>query len=232
MNKTKRMLNIANAITATNLFFGAISIFLSVMGKYVPAAWIIFLAIICDIADGKLARMSNAFSQFGKEFDSLADLISFVIAPAILIFTLSQQAFFFWRLSVCILVIFAGAFRLARFNTQDQGKIALFFNGLPTPAFAAIVTSFMLLHYKGSCRITPQIILFIAGALAMLMASHIKYPTFKDILLFQSKYMLGVVIVVAMLLIMPELSVLILSLTYVLGMPIKANLKAKRDGSA
>ncbi len=214
----------ANVVTAANLLFGAMSIFLAVLGKYVPAAWIIFFSIVFDIVDGKIARMGNELSEFGKQFDSLADLISFVLAPAVLIFTLNLPAFFLWRLLVCLVIVFCGAFRLARFNTEAEDKIPLFFNGLPSPGFAAPVASFVLVCYHYNFQIEPHIISVTVAILAMMMVSRIKYPTFKDLTLFRGKYLLAFVIILPLLFIIPELLVFILSLVYVVFMPIKANL--------
>ncbi len=221
MESTKYM---ANVITAANLFFGAMSIFLSVIGKYIPAAWIIFFSIIFDIADGKIARMSNGFSEFGKQFDSLADLVSFVVAPSVLIFTLNRPEFFLWRLLVCLVAVFCGAFRLARFNSEAEEKIDLFFNGLPSPGFGAALASFVLIYYHYNLEIEPRVISVMAAILAMMMVSGIKYPTFKNVSLFQWKYLLGFAIILPMLFIAPELTIFILSLVYVVLMPIKANL--------
>ncbi|UCB57542.1 MAG: CDP-diacylglycerol--serine O-phosphatidyltransferase [Candidatus Omnitrophota bacterium] len=214
----------ANVITAANLLFGAMSIFLSVRGSYIPAAWIIFFSIIFDIADGKVARMSKEVSEFGKQFDSLADLISFVVAPSVLVFTLNCPKFFLWRLLVCLIAVFCGAFRLARFNTESEEKSLLFFNGLPTPGFGALVASIVLIYYKYNLHIEPRIVSVIVAILAMMMVSGIKYPTFKNVSLFQWKYLLSFVIILAMLFIIPELVAFVLSLAYVVLMPIKANL--------
>ena len=216
----------ANVTTAANLLFGAMSIFLCVIGKYVPAAWIIFFSVIFDIADGKIARMGNSFSDFGKQFDSLADLVSFIVAPAILIFTLNPPEFLLWRLLVCLIVIFCGAFRLARFNTEAEDKIPAFFNGLPTTAFGMACASIVLvlIHYKDTLVIEPRVISIIIAMLAMMMVSRIKYPTYKNVSLLQWKYVFGFAIILPMLFIIPELTVFSLSLVYVIFMPIKANL--------
>ena len=224
MESTRYM---ANVITAANLLFGAMSIFLSIMGRYVPAAWIIFFSIIFDIADGKIARMGNEFSEFGKQFDSLADLVSFVVAPSVLIFTLNRPEFFLWRLLVCLVVVFCGVFRLARFNSETEEKIALFFNGLPTTGFGMVCASMVLIHYKYNLEIEPRVISVMTAILAMTMVSGIKYPTFKNVSLFQWKYLLGFAIILPMLFIAPELTVFILSLVYLILIPIKANLVPK-----
>ncbi len=209
----------ANVVTAANLLFGAMSIFLSVIGKYVPAAWIIFFSIAFDIADGKIARMGNGLSEFGRQFDSLADLVSFVLAPAVLVFTLNVPSFFLWRVVVCLVAIFCGAFRLARFNTEAEEKIPLFFNGLPTPGFAAPVASIALVHYRYNLTVQPQIISVIVAILAMMMVSRIEYPTFKDVSLRRWKYLPAFAIIMVMLFIVPELTAFVLSFAYVVLLP-------------
>lgn len=221
----------ANVATAANVLFGSMSIFLALMGKYVPAAWIIFFSVIFDIVDGKIARMGNSFSDFGKQFDSLADLVSFVVAPAILIFTLNRPDFFLWRLLVCLIIIFCGAFRLARFNIEAEEKISKFFNGLPSTAFGMACASFVLVYYHYNLKIEPRIISIVVAILAMMMVSRIKYPTFKDVSLLHWKYLFGFAIVLAALFIIPELVVFSLSLIYVIVMPIRANLIRQREGA-
>lgn len=218
----------ANVITAANLLFGAMSIMLAVLDKYVPAAWIIFFSIIFDIADGKIARMGDRVSEFGKQFDSLADLVSFVVAPSVLIFTLQRSGFFLWRILVCLIAVFCGAFRLARFNVEAEEKITLFFNGMPSPGFAAICASIVLVLYRYKLHVEPRIISVIVALLAMMMVSRIKYPTFKDVSLFQGKYLIGFAMILTLLFIVPELAVFVLSVFYVIFMPIKANLMKPR----
>jgi len=214
----------ANVATAANLLFGAMSILLSVMGNYIQAAWIIFFSIIFDIADGKIARMGDEPSEFGKQFDSLADLVSFVVAPSILIFTLSRPEFFLWRLLVCLVVVFCGAFRLARFNTETADKENFFFKGLPSPAFAASAASFVLVYHHYNLQIDSQAVSLVVGILAMMMVSGIKYPTFKNVSLFQRKYLLGAALILPLIFIIPELTIFIGSVIYIIFMPIKANL--------
>jgi CDP-diacylglycerol--serine O-phosphatidyltransferase len=222
----------ANIITTANLLFGAMSILLAVIGKYIPAAWIIFFSVIFDIADGKIARMGNNLSAFGKQFDSLADLISFVIAPAVLIFTLNRPEFFLWRLLVCLIVIFCGAFRLARFNIEAEEKLAHYFNGLPSPGFGMVCASFVLVYYHYNLMIEPRVISIIVAVLAVLMVSQIKYPTYKDVSLFHWRYLLGLAVILPMLFIVPELTVLVISLIYLIVIPITSiKLKQMKKGA-
>ncbi len=220
----------ANVVTAANLLFGTMSILLSVMGRYVQAAWIIFFSIIFDIADGKIARMGDEPSEFGRQFDSLADLVSFIIAPSILIFTLSRPEFLLWRLLVCLAAVFCGVFRLARFNTENGEKEGIFFKGLPSPAFAASAASFVLVYHHYNLQLDSQAISLVVGILAMMMVSGIRYPTFKNVPLFQRKYLVGFVLILPLIFIIPELTIFILSLIYVIFIPIKANLMKGASG--
>jgi CDP-diacylglycerol--serine O-phosphatidyltransferase len=209
----------ANVVTAANLLFGAMSIFLSAIGRYVPAAWIIFFCVIFDIADGKIARASHTSSEFGKEFDSLADLVSFIIAPSVLIFTLNRPEFFLWRLLVCLVAVFCGAFRLARFNSESEDKIPYFFNGLPTPGFGVFLAAGVLIYYRYNLQIEPRIISIAAAMLAIMMVSQVKYPTFKETSLFNWKYLIVFAIILIALFFIPELTVFILCAAYVFVMP-------------
>ncbi|MFH1245363.1 MAG: CDP-diacylglycerol--serine O-phosphatidyltransferase [Candidatus Omnitrophota bacterium] len=218
----------ANVITAANLIFGATAIFLALMTKYVPAAWIIYLAILCDIADGKIARMGKELSEFGKQFDSLADLVSFVVAPAVLIFSLSRTTFCLWRLIACLIAVFCGTFRLARFNTENEDKQTRFFHGLPTPGFGAICASIVLISHKYNIQLESRTISAAVAILAIMMVSHIKYPSFKDKTVYQGKYLLAVVVMLIMLLFIPELTMFILCSMYVIFLPLRINLKEGR----
>jgi CDP-diacylglycerol--serine O-phosphatidyltransferase len=215
----------ANVVTAANLLFGAMSIFLSAIGRYVPAAWIIFFSVIFDIADGKIARGSQTSSEFGKQFDSLADLVSFIIAPSVLIFTLNRPEFFLWRLLVCLVAVFCGAFRLARFNSESEDKIPHFFNGLPPPAFGAFLAASVLIYYRYNLKIEPRVVSITVAILAIMMVSQIKYPSFKETSLFNWKYLLSFAIILIGLFFIPELIVFILCLAYLVVMPFIKNKK-------
>ena len=139
---------IANIITASNISIGFIVIISSFNNNLILASWLVLICVVLDIIDGKVSRLSEDLNSFGKEFDSLADLVSFVVAPSVLIFTLNRPQFFLWRMLVCLVAVFCGAFRLARFNTEAEEKISRFFNGLPSPAFGAITVAIVLVHYK------------------------------------------------------------------------------------
>src|SRR3989449_4712909 len=132
-------------LTTGNLFCGFFALLLTVDGRYSDAALAIFVAMIMDLLDGRVARLMKATSQFGVEFDSLADVVSFCVAPAFLLYSyalkdLSRPAWF----GVFLFVI-CGALRLARFNVQTGTVDRRFFIGLSTPAAAGVVAATVLL---------------------------------------------------------------------------------------
>jgi len=152
---------VPNGLTALNLTFGSAACFLSVSGNYYSAGWFILLAVCFDRLDGASARALGATSRFGVEFDSLADLVSFGIAPAVLVFaTLSNDsALAFgggWRqvllFATCAFYVLCCAFRLARFNVFAGADGNSIYFGLPSPASASTVTAGLMtmLKYGGA----------------------------------------------------------------------------------
>src|SRR5437870_6206552 len=132
-------------LTTGNLFCGFFALLLTVEGRYTDAALAIFVAMIMDLLDGRVARLMKATSQFGVEFDSLADVVSFCVAPAFLLYSfalkdLSRPAWF-----GAFLFVICGALRLARFNVQTGSTDKRYFIGLPIPAGAAVACSVVIL---------------------------------------------------------------------------------------
>lgn len=166
---------IPNALTALNLILGVGAIISTFNGQFYEAALFIVAAMISDGLDGRVARYLNASSEFGKELDSLCDLVSFGVAPAILAY-----AFLLKDLpgvgGYLVAAFFAtcGAMRLARFNV-NTGVVKGYFMGLPIPAGGCVVATFIMLGIKPSGIIFP-IMVAVCG---YLMVSTIKYPDFK-----------------------------------------------------
>ena len=123
-------------LTVANMFCGWACIVYAMRGDYVTAAPLVAFAMILDTLDGRVARLMDATSDFGVEFDSLADIISFGVAPAVLVFAwgLEPLGRFGWTAS--FLYVTASAMRLARFNIQTTGDDKRYFLGLPSPAAA------------------------------------------------------------------------------------------------
>ena len=168
---TRRKLreNAANIITLINLSLGCVSIFFTVKGETGLALIIIFVAALADRFDGMVARRLNIESEIGKQLDSLCDLVSFGIAPAILIYTTSLATFGYTGMIFSIIFIICGAYRLARFNiTENHG----FFQGLPITAAGCILSFFAL--FAGIIYEAVFMVLVVILSLAMISTTKIK----------------------------------------------------------
>jgi CDP-diacylglycerol--serine O-phosphatidyltransferase len=170
-----------SAFTIANVFCGFYSIISSIRGDLAFAGILIGVGILLDTLDGRVARMANASSEFGKEFDSLADQVSFGVAPMILAF---QWGLHLWpRMGWLIgfLFVICGAMRLARFNIQDTATDKRFFVGLPVPAAAGVVASLVYRFPEPmSARTEALPVLALVTALSFLMVSKLRYYSFKD----------------------------------------------------
>lgn len=189
------LITIPSLFTMGNIGCGFFSILASIRGNYSTAGWLIFIGMLLDTFDGRVARLLNAESAFGVEMDSLADLISFCTAPALLIYFMALQHNPVWGTPIAFMFVLFGAIRLARFNAMaHEGKSSKqYFSGLPVPAAAAVLVSFALSYnifaFDANGRIFPfmntylphiyNLIAFITVGLALLMVSNIPYAAFK-----------------------------------------------------
>ena len=174
---------IPSLFTAGNLMCGFFSIIATFNGEFINAALFIILANILDGIDGYAARLTKTTSRFGVEFDSLADVVSFGVAPAVLVYLWSLVPWQTWGwLAACTYVV-CGALRLSRFNVQAQGVSKSHFVGLPIPAAAQMITSTVILYYylggEGSPSRHVTLLLVIYG-LAALMVSSVPYLSLKN----------------------------------------------------
>src|SRR2546430_7997997 len=169
-------------LTTGNLFCGFFALLLTVEGRYSDAALAIFVAMIMDLLDGRVARLMKATSEFGVEFDSLADVVSFCVAPAFLLYSyalkdLGRPAWF-----VAFLFVICGALRLARFNVQTGTVDRRFFIGLSTPAAAGVVASTVLILNGREVTRELEVAVAVGSYIAaLLMVSTVRYWSFKDI---------------------------------------------------
>jgi len=179
-----------NLLTTAGLFAGFYSIIAAIDGNFAHAAVAIFVAMVLDGADGRIARMTSTSSEFGKEFDSLADMVSFGLTPAIVTYQwgverLSEYGAVWGRLGwlAAFLYVAAAAFRLARFNSNVAWTDRRFFQGLPSPAAAATIAAMVLVSTTYGIEGLVALIAGIAvtAAVAVLMVSRFSYPSFKDI---------------------------------------------------
>lgn len=174
-----------NLFTTAALFCGFYAIVSSINGKFEIAAIAIFVAMVLDGIDGRVARLTNTQSDFGAEFDSLADMVSFGLAPALVMYlwTLSSFGKIGWLVSFVYVV--CAALRLARFNTQATTSDKNYFQGLASPAAAAIVAGLiwngpLIKDYLSlpALEIVALVTTLIAG---LLMVSNVRYHSFKGI---------------------------------------------------
>ena len=181
MNRSNLIYVLPNLFTASSIFVGVISIVEASKGHFVLASWLILLALIFDGLDGRIARMTNTTSQFGVEFDSLADIISFGIAPAMLLYFFTGYEFGRFGILVSALYVIFGAIRLARFNISTAKTDPNVFIGLPIPTAAIFVSMWILLFHKYTLENYSIVLLFLALGVAILMVSNFRYPSFKKV---------------------------------------------------
>jgi CDP-diacylglycerol---serine O-phosphatidyltransferase len=170
-----------NFLTSMNLVLGFLSILASTEGRYERAAWAILAASIFDMLDGRVARLTNTTSHFGVEFDSLCDLVSFGVAPGILMFFAALKPF--GRIGIMVSVIYAlcGALRLARFNVMAEVLPKSYFQGLPIPMASITLCTALFFAREFNLPVDHSpFFLLLTGAIGLLMVSTFKFPSFKD----------------------------------------------------
>ncbi len=170
-----------NIFTTLNIFCGFYAIIASIDGKFALAAIVIIIAAVFDMLDGKIARATNTTSRFGVEYDSLSDLVSFGVAPGVMIYLWALKPLGRVGWLAAFLFMVCGALRLARFNTQVGTISSEHFVGLPIPAGAGMTAVTVLFYNKFSIpvEINPFIVLILLYSLSFLMVSTIKYNSFK-----------------------------------------------------
>lgn len=170
-----------NLFTSASLFGGFYAIIATIHGRFEAAAIAIVISCVFDGLDGRIARFTNTTSQFGTEYDSLADLIAFGVAPSILAYKWALEPFGRLGWLAGFMYVICGALRLARFNVQKNSLEANYFKGLPIPAAACFISSLILFTgVLGGLKDTkPVIIIFLIYILSFLMVSTIDYLSFK-----------------------------------------------------
>ncbi len=226
-----------NLFTTGNLFMGFYSVVASLKGHFHLAAWAILVAIFFDVLDGKVARLMKATSSFGIQYDSLADLVSFGVAPGLLAYNwiLSPLGRVGWLIAFFFLT--CGALRLARFNIQaDTTQAKKAFMGLPIPAAAAAVATTYLFVADLNLVLPSRLVLawtaIMMVCLAFLMVSSIEYKAFKEVDPTK-RHPFGILLLaVAILFILaaePHVTLFAFTLTYVLSGPFLALLVARKS---
>ncbi len=181
-NKPQLIFIIPNLFTAASAFVGIISILASVKGDFEKAAIFILISLVFDGLDGRVARLTKTTSKFGAEFDSLADIVAFGVAPAMLFYySVGINYGKVGSLLTAMYVVF-GAIRLARFNVMVGVSEPSVFIGVPIPTAAVVLAMWTLMHEKYIFfRNFDFIIVLGVIILSFLMVSNIRYPSFKKI---------------------------------------------------
>ena len=182
-SKRKGIYLLPNLLTTAGLFSGFFAVVSSMNGRFEAAAVAVFVAMIFDGLDGRVARITNTQSDFGAEYDSMADMVSFGMAPALVAYNwgLSDLGKLGWF--AAFIYVAGAALRLARFNTQVGIADKRFFQGLASPAAAAVVSGFVWLgvEYDINGNDIGLIVALITGLSGLLMVSNFKYNSFKEV---------------------------------------------------
>lgn len=224
-NLRKGVYILPNLFTTGGLFSGFYSIIATINGQYDVAAWFILIAAVFDGLDGRVARMTNTTSRFGVEYDSLADLVAFGVAPGVLMYMWALRPFDKLGWLAAFLYVVCGALRLARFNVQSTTVESKNFLGLPIPAAAGMVAACVLLFYYlgGSGTIKMVSVLLLIYSLAALMVSNISYYSFKDPDLVKRQpfgFLVMAIFLIIVIVARPEIMLFALGLIYVVSGPL------------
>ncbi len=239
--RRKGIFLLPNLFTTSALFAGFFAVVAGINGDFTAAAVAIFIAMLLDGLDGRVARMTNTQSAFGAEYDSLADMISFGMAPALVAFTWILQDIGKTGWVVAFLYVACAALRLARFNVQIGSVDKKWFIGLPSPSAAALVAAcvWTFHSFDADAFAFKLLMLFIVGAAGLLMVSNIRYYSFKDLDLkgpVPFVVLLAIVLGFVVISIEPSVMLLLLFSAYVISGPALALMRkakpAKGDNGA
>jgi len=219
-----------NLVTTGGLFAGFYGIVATMNGDYHLAAWFILISAVFDALDGKVARLTGTTSRFGVEYDSLVDLVSFGVAPGLLMYSWALQPFGKFGWLAAFLYVVCGALRLARFNVQVDTVESRRFVGLPIPAAAGMVASCVLLFYHlgGTGTIKKVSVLLLIYVLAYLMVSNHHFISFKDPELLKRQpfsFLVLAIIFIIVIVAQPEIMLFTIASIYMVSGPVGTLLK-------
>ncbi|NND00983.1 MAG: CDP-diacylglycerol--serine O-phosphatidyltransferase [Gammaproteobacteria bacterium] len=210
-----------NLFTTAGLFAGFYAIMQARLGNFEAACLAVYVAMVMDIIDGRLARLTNTMSDFGSEYDSLADMVSFGVAPAMIMYDFVLSGLGRVGSLVAFIYIACAALRLARFNVQKLDD-KRFFIGLPSPGAAAMIASiiWVCVDYKIVPSDVSYGLVFLMTIIALSMVSNIGYRSFKDVDFRDKMPFIGLIILVLIIAIIyldPPLAFLSIGTIYVVS---------------
>ncbi len=173
---------VPNFFTVGNMLSGFMAIIFAVQNNdFVLASWMILLAGFLDAIDGKVARITNSSSKFGVEYDSLADVVSFGVAPSMIIYEYFLHSWSMVGMLISFFPLLFGSIRLARFNVQVTGYTKTHFNGLPIPGAAIAIASYILfMAYFFDGLVLPRFVLALVFVVSILMVSNVRYEVITN----------------------------------------------------
>ena len=214
-----------NLLTTGALFGGFYAVLSGFSGNFEIAAIAIFVAMVFDGLDGRVARMTNTQSDFGVQYDSLSDMVSFGIAPAIVVYGWGLTGLGKVGIAAAFVYASCAALRLARFNVQSSVNSGKFFIGLPSPAAAALIAGFVWsAHSLQPSWFISAFTALLTAVAGLLMVSNFKYPSFKQIDLrgrVPFVVILSIVMSFVVITIDPPRILLMLALAYAFYAPVK-----------
>jgi CDP-diacylglycerol--serine O-phosphatidyltransferase len=222
-----------NLITTASLFAGFYAIVASIDGRFYAAAVAILVSLVLDGLDGRIARITKSTSGFGVQYDSLADLVAFGVAPGILVYLWALKPYHQFGWVAAFLFVVCGALRLARFNVQQGSMDPRYFNGLPIPAAATMIATAIIFYYQIG-EWAPERHIFILAMiylLSFLMVSNIKYMSFKKMELFRRHpfhTLVAVVLIFVVVATAPNIMGFLLMVAYVASGPISTYMYHRR----
>ncbi|TBU95801.1 CDP-diacylglycerol--serine O-phosphatidyltransferase [Stutzerimonas kirkiae] len=235
-----------NLFTTANLFAGFFSIVMAINGNFYVAAATVFVAMVLDSLDGRVARLTNTQSAFGAEYDSLSDMVAFGLAPALLAYQWALSELGNVGLTVAFIYAACAALRLARFNTQIGKVDKKWFIGLASPAAAGVVAGCVWAVWaldepgiKGTDLPLAIVMLFalVVAAAGLLMVSNVKYYSFKDLDLKGRVPFVAILVVVLVFAVVfsdPPRILLLIFLAYAVSGPVQLLMRRRRkqEGTA
>lgn len=210
-----------NLFTSAGLFAGFYAIMQARLGHYEAACLAIYAAMAMDIIDGRLARLTNTMSDFGSEYDSLSDMVSFGVAPALVLYDFVLKDLGRFGSLVAFIYIACAALRLARFNvakTDDKR----FFTGVPSPGAAAMIATviWVFIDYGWDPQAFKVGLALLMVLMALAMVSNIKYRSFKDVDFRDKMPFIGLIILVLVIAIVyldPPMAFLVIGSIYMIS---------------
>ncbi|GAB6140797.1 CDP-diacylglycerol--serine O-phosphatidyltransferase [Methylosoma difficile] len=239
MNAEKNLISrrgiylLPNLFTTGALFSGFYAITSAMDGRYETAAIAIFVAMILDGLDGRVARLTNTQSEFGAQYDSLSDMVAFGVAPALVMYLWAFYSLGRLGLFAAFVHTAGAALRLARFNTQIETADKRYFQGLPSPAAAAILAGFIWISIEHGYDVSmlKYLAVILTISTGLLMVSNFRYSSFKQIdfkrrvpFFVSIAIMLGIAFIMAQ----PQTMLFLLFLGYAISGPIITLVGRKR----